>query len=233
MERIQVGYSPIGITGDSKHHKFILYTTSDGDSYQIHGGGSRGYGSSPSPEGSISSSPSINPDDFGFGRLRATVFKTRKPLAAEIKLETVMEGENLGIEFIKMIGISQALTEDRKVYNPLGPNSNTLADEILRISGAPAPKLDEKYSSPGSIDDDLFKPSFFSQLPPPWGKKHIVDMKILSRIFSKNIKLTQSQRKDFLVQLWNCPKKISSMMVFSDLSCSGDLKIILIPILDS
>ena len=44
MEKIEVGYSAIGITGNLAHHKFIFYTRADGTTFQIHGKGSRDYG---------------------------------------------------------------------------------------------------------------------------------------------------------------------------------------------
>lgn len=89
MEKIEIGYFPIGATGGFAHHKFILYTKSDGTSFQIHGGGDGDIGSSNLDEFLTNTSGSGS-----FGILKVTVFETsdRTEIESDIQRETVFEG---------------------------------------------------------------------------------------------------------------------------------------------
>ncbi|SDQ14603.1 hypothetical protein SAMN04515695_0164 [Pseudovibrio sp. Tun.PSC04-5.I4] len=72
MEKIEVGYHPIAVSGNYAYHKFILYTQSDGTTFQIHGGGTKGAGLSPLDELVSSGIPTFE----GFGSLGVKIFKT-------------------------------------------------------------------------------------------------------------------------------------------------------------
>ncbi|MFC6657272.1 hypothetical protein ACFQEX_18290 [Roseibium salinum] len=169
MEKIEVGYNPIAVTGNLAHHKFILYTRSDGTTFQIHGHGSRDYGWSPFEE--LASS---GPNDLAeFGHLSVRVFRSspkNEEAALKVQREVVFEGPDLSRKFFKMVGMAQGIAEQNTKYNAGSNNSNTLVDRIVQWSGGNAPRLGEKYVSPGSVNASEFKPELFSKMPDPVGK---------------------------------------------------------------
>ncbi|MEM9632998.1 MAG: hypothetical protein AAGA50_16825 [Pseudomonadota bacterium] len=169
MEKIEIGYSPIWISGNLAHHKFIFYTRSDGATFQIHGRGSRDYGLSPFEE-LASSGPN---DLIGFGHLTARVFRSsdeNEKAARNAPREIVFEGEDLSRTFFKMAGMAQGMAEQETKYNATSNNSNTLVDRIVQWSGGRAPRLGKRHLSPGSVSSEEFKPEFYSKMPPVlWG----------------------------------------------------------------
>lgn len=134
MEKIEIGYSPIGNTGNQAHHKFIFYTRADGTSFQIHGRGSRDDGLSPFDE--LASS---GPNDLaGFGHLTVRMFRSTEKLhrqALQKPRELVFEGEDLARTFFGMAGMAQGIAEQKTKYNALSNNSNTLVDRVVQWSG--------------------------------------------------------------------------------------------------
>lgn len=140
MEKIEIGHHPIIATLGIAHHKFIIYTRSDGSTFQIHGGGSNDYGFSPVDE--IASSVSrTGVDDSGFGFLNVTMFKRSGGEKADkgTQRETVFEGQDLSAAFFKMAGMAQGIAEQKTPYKFLSNNSNTLVDDIVKWSGGRAP----------------------------------------------------------------------------------------------
>jgi hypothetical protein len=171
MEKIEVGYSPIDATGRLAHHKFIFYTRADGTTFEIHGYGSKDYGSSPLDDmvsGLVKNEPA-------FGHLEVKVFKSsleRRKEALKLPMEVILEGKDLSREFFQMVGMAQGIAELETDYDKYSNNSNTLVDRIIQWSGGKPPRLDSRYVSPGSVADGEFKPEFFSRLPPVyWGAK--------------------------------------------------------------
>jgi hypothetical protein len=169
METIKVGYSPVWITGNLAHHKFIIYERRDGVTFQIHGRGSKSWGIS--PVDNLSSSGPKSPG--GFGYLDARAFKTPEGTDIEkgTKLETIFQAEDLSAKFFTMVGMAQGISEEKTKYNAESNNSNTLVDRVIQWSGGSAPGLDDEMWSPGSVPDEQFNPTYYMKLGPVlWGK---------------------------------------------------------------
>ncbi|MTI44904.1 hypothetical protein JM93_03508 [Roseibium hamelinense] len=219
MEKIEIGYHPIGVSANYTHHKFILYTQADGTTFQIHGGGTQGYGISPLDELVSSGIPTFE----GFGSLGMRVFETtsRTQISSDVQRETVFEGEDLKVVFYKMVGMAQGIAEENTTYNAATNNSNTLVDRIVQWSGGEAPKLDGELMSPGSVSDDEYNPDFYSKLPPPlWGDE----------LYSKHSDITHALFRGYCflpgtpIDMWDGSQKPIEDICIGDQVVSYDKK---------
>jgi hypothetical protein len=156
-ETIEVGYKPIyipffGFTGT--YHKYILYTNSSGEQFYVRGGPESRTETStePFPFGHIKTESG----EYKQGTLDWDNARDGDPNAMLHPRETIKEGDDLSLEWHKIIETFKDV-DDRKVpYDPRSSNSNATVDEALREAGLPAPQKDgpTDYWAPGS-DFDL------------------------------------------------------------------------------
>lgn len=134
-ERIEVGYRNIGSAlGKDYHHKYLIYTDSQGEQHTI-----SGWTGDPEPGlpyGRIHVEPNLpfdasnpdhpdNPNTTGQRQYR----------------ELIATGPDLSQTWQRMVADAQS-KDDRYPYDPQLQNSNTLADSVLRSVNLPEPRND-------------------------------------------------------------------------------------------
>ena len=166
-ESIAVGYRQLG---GNWHHKFIVYTDSNGNQWvtsawagkkgdvkfsDFSQSGSSGSGSSGSDWGSIvTKGGTSDPQryDSNYDDYPKNSDGSDKHPGKNIEFETVKTGDNLSDDWKKVTDAMDALAGEKRPYQPPYDNSNKTADDALRRAGIPLPWDDGLWENwaPGS-----------------------------------------------------------------------------------
>jgi hypothetical protein len=135
-EKIEVGYRHIGTQmGKEFHHKFLLYTNTEGKQFTISGWADKEHATNALPYGKIAvlhNEPYTytNPDYPRTGND-----------AQNIYFEKIIQAEDLSVVW-KQMQTSAISKHNIYPYDPMKQNSNSLADSVLRDVGLHAPQQD-------------------------------------------------------------------------------------------
>ncbi len=163
QESIVVHYTQL-LSSLGYHHKFIVYTRSDGTRWAI-----RAYPSGPGGSISAAVSAALTGGGSGYGYLDVSgPLPWNEDFADKpsevVGSETIQTGADLSETWSRIVGFAQNIKSGQYHYNPFAQNSNTFVDEILIRSGLPLPSRDSLlgYWAPGSI----------TSFPTPTGHGH-------------------------------------------------------------
>ncbi len=159
MEKIEVRYLPIPITGGLAYHKYIIYTDDNGDQFGARGGPTKGGKFSGIGPGGLEIEEGERFDPGPIVTEHGVYDDTFKDFVPEEDpphpSETIAEAPDLSVEWNAITQEMDVIGAGDFMYLGVTANSNSVVDQVLEAAGLPAPQLDDfgENLSPGSDGD--------------------------------------------------------------------------------